>query len=100
MTCDDVKVDLMAWQLGELHGDARATLEAHVLECASCVKAFVEVKRAVELAEDGPAPSTSARVTLRAAVRDEFFAAAWWERPVAFFFASVSVVAAVVLVMP
>lgn len=100
MTCDEAKVELMAWQLGELHGAAREQVEAHVLSCSACVQSFVALKRAVELAEDGPVPSSASRARLRAAVREEFFAPTWWERPVAFFFASVSVVVAVFLVMP
>lgn len=97
MTCTERVGDLVAWQLGELHGDERSALEAHVAGCTTCVQQFIALKRDLELAEAGPAPSAAARVKLRDAVKLELglVPGPWWERPVAFFVGTASVVCAI-----
>ncbi|MFT3712414.1 MAG: zf-HC2 domain-containing protein [Archangium sp.] len=96
-----MKRDLMAWQLGDLHGEERVKLEAHVSECTSCVREFIALKRDVELAEDGPAPSFAAKEKLRHAVKLELglVPGPWWERPVAFFVGTASVACALLIVI-
>jgi anti-sigma factor RsiW len=100
MNCTDVKRELMAWQLGDLHGDERTRLEAHLGGCGACVRDFIAVKRDVELAEVGPVPSPAARAKLRDAVKLELgLGGAWWERPVAFFVGAASVASALLVVI-
>lgn len=89
MSCDSIERELVAYHFGLLDGAARAEVEAHLAACGACVRAFVLVKRAVELgdAPDVPAPSPRAKARLRRAVAAELgvvTARRWWERPVAF----------------
>jgi anti-sigma factor RsiW len=91
----------MAWQLGELHGDERTTLERHLSTCTECVREFIALKRDVELAEDGPMPTFAAKEKLRHAVKLELglVPGPWWERPVAFFVGTASVACAVLIMI-
>jgi hypothetical protein len=98
MTCDETKHELPGFHFGELSGVARSGVEAHLVTCLGCVSDLVALKRAIELAEEGPRPSDQARSALRAAVSAQLVPWRWWERPVAFFVAASSVVLAVVLV--
>jgi anti-sigma factor RsiW len=101
VTCTDVEPELVAYHFGLLEDDARTVVEEHLVSCGACLRAFIELKRAVETgAADGPLPSNAARARLRRAVATELgvateagahdksaMAAAkrrWWERPVAF----------------
>lgn len=91
MTCEKVEPELVAYHFGLLEGAARAEVEAHLVSCPECVRAFVETKRAIETAEEAPRASSSARARLRGAVAAELGLAPpaaakrrWWERPVAF----------------
>lgn len=99
MTCTERTGDLVAWQLGELHGSEREALEEHVRGCTTCLHEFISLKRDLELAEDGPAPSPKSRLDLRDSVMKEFgfLPAPWWERPVAFFVGTASVVCAILV---
>lgn len=101
MTCTELKADLMAWQLGDLHGTERESLETHLASCNTCVREFIALKRDVELAEDGPAPSFAAKEKLRHAVKLELglVPGPWWERPVAFFVGTASVACALLIVI-
>src|SRR5205085_12327855 len=98
----------VAYHFGEIEGAAREALEAHLVGCAGCVRAFVEVKRAVETdagdagdvgnAGGGAgAPSVEARARLRRAVEAEVLPrakASRWEKPIAFAVAASLVLAA------
>lgn len=98
MTCDELKSQLPGFHFGELNLQVRAEVERHLLECPSCVRELISLKRVVELSEGGPRPSPEARRSLRAAVAAELeLHWQWWERPVAFFVAASSVVLAVFL---
>ncbi len=90
-----VESELTGYQLGTLDEEARGRVERHLVECAECVRAFVEIKRAIETSEAAPAPSDAARARLRRAVKREMGIAerTWWERPVA-----IALAASVVLV--
>ena len=96
MTCAESEAELVAFQFGELHGEARVALELHIVGCPRCVTAFLAHKRDMELAESEPGPSEAARSRLRAAVVQQLYPprASLWERPLAFAFASVVVVVA------
>jgi anti-sigma factor RsiW len=70
MDCSVIQMDLVAYHLGAIDDGARERVEAHLVECASCVRAYVTLKRH---AEAGSAkPSDAARAKLRAAVSEEF----------------------------
>jgi anti-sigma factor RsiW len=102
MTCDELQGDLVAYHFGEGPEAGRDAVEAHLVECAACVKRFVALKREIELGEAGPRPSASARARLKAAALAEVAKPlrpwAWWERPLAFGVASAAVVMALVFV--
>jgi anti-sigma factor RsiW len=98
MNCEQTKRALVAWHFAELSAVERREVEVHVAGCTACVAEFIALKRAVELAEEGPRPSASARTKLREAVAAELgLRWQWWERPVAFFVASASVLAALIV---
>lgn len=96
MTCAEVEHELVGYHFNALDDEARRGVEAHLCGCADCVRAYVELKRAVETSEAAPRPSDKARARLRQAVARELGIDsrkwAWWERPLA-----VAVAASVVL---
>ena len=98
MTCESIEPELVAYHFGLLEGDARDAVESHLATCPSCVRAFVALKRAIEVGEADPArPSRAARDRLRRAVAREVNPVAprrTWERPVAFAIAASVVLAA------
>ena len=96
MSCDEIEAELVGYHFGTLDDDVRRRVEEHLAGsaeggpadsphagCAACVRAFVEIKRAVETNEDAPSPSPAARAKLRRAVARELAPRAWWERPLA-----------------
>jgi len=93
MKCAEIEPDLVAYHFHALEEAARARVESHLCECAKCVRAFVEIKRAIELGDDAR-PSELARARLRRAVANELGVRkwSWWERPLA-----IAVAASVVL---
>jgi anti-sigma factor RsiW len=70
--CKLIGDDLLAFHLGSLEEPRRAAVEAHLCGCADCLRAFLALKRAVEIGGDGPRPSSAARARLREAVAREF----------------------------
>jgi anti-sigma factor RsiW len=90
-----VESELTGYHFGVLDDETRRRVEEHLIECAECVRAFVEIKRAIETSEAAPAPSDAARARLRRAVQREMGIGerTWWERPVA-----IALAASVVLV--
>jgi anti-sigma factor RsiW len=83
MTCDQALADLVSYHFDVLDPDARRALEEHLCACPSCVRAFVETKRAVELGS--ARPSDVARARIRRAVAAEVSPSRRpWERPFAF----------------
>jgi anti-sigma factor RsiW len=91
MSCDTVKPELVAYHFGTIGPEAREAVEEHLPNCASCLREFISLKRAMETSEDEPRPSQAARERLRHAVARELRARApaparswrWWERPLA-----------------
>jgi anti-sigma factor RsiW len=104
MTCQQAAALLVAFQFGALADDERAQLEAHLLGCPPCVRAFLELKRAIELPEQDAGPSPQARLRLRRAVLAQISPTQraepwrWWERPLAFALAGTAVFLATVSV--
>jgi anti-sigma factor RsiW len=98
MTCETIEPQLVAYHFAALEDAERASVEGHLVGCAACVRAFVEVKRAIETAEAAPRPSDAARARLRRAVARELGVdvprRSWWERPLAFALAACMVLAA------
>lgn len=88
MTCETFEPDLIAYHFAVLDDDARERVESHLGSCGACVRAFVELKRAIERADDA-APAPRARAKLRDAVARELRIAPAsaprprWERPIA-----------------
>ena len=96
MTCDEIRPELIPYHFGEVSAETRRRLEEHLPGCPGCVTELLSFKRAIETADEGPAPSELARARLRAAVAREVGAAPRrrWERPLAFAFAASAVLAA------
>jgi anti-sigma factor RsiW len=101
-SCQDYQADLVGYHFAVLSADARRALEAHLVACATCVGAYVAIKRDLEIADDGPRPSEASRTRLRASMAAELRkrprAWSWWERPFAFTFATAATVLAMVAV--
>ena len=102
MTCESASAELVAYHFGTIAAAERTALEQHVLGCASCLRAYVELKRDIELSEDAPAPSEAVRQRVRGAIARALQpepsrrAWRWWERPMAFGLAGAAVIAAMV----
>ncbi len=98
MTCEAIERELVGYLFVTLDAETRAKVEEHLVGCAACVRALVELKRALEDGDDAPAPSPTARRRLRASVARELGLGAkprrFWERPVAFAVAASAVLAA------
>jgi anti-sigma factor RsiW len=97
MNCAEVEPELVAYHFNALDDAARNGVEAHLVECAACVRELVRLKRAVETSEDAPPLSDGARLRLRRSVARELGIGtvkwSWWERPLA-----LAVAASIVLV--
>jgi len=105
MECSLVRIDLAAYHLGATEDETRATIDAHLLECGECLRAYLAVKRHVEERGAEDRPSEAARLRLRAAVESRFrrsgtgVVVEWFRRPVPLYqsiaFAAVVLAAAV-----
>jgi anti-sigma factor RsiW len=104
MSCDQIQAELVAYHFGVVSDETRALLEAHLVGCPACLKAFLALKREIETAASGPRPSELARRRLRSAVARELGLSekrrrwSWWERPLAFGFAAAAVLLAMLAV--
>jgi anti-sigma factor RsiW len=100
MSCEEIERTLTGFHFGVVSEEERAVVEAHLPGCPACVRAFVEIKRAIETAEAVAAPSELARRRLRLAVQRELEPPEalwpWWQQPVVFAFAGAAVVLAMV----
>lgn len=94
MTCHEIEPELVGYHFVTLDDETRRRVEEHLTECPQCVRAFVDLKRSIETAEEAPAPSDLARARLRRAVENELGRSwSWWQRPLA-----IAVAASIVLV--
>ncbi len=97
MSCDALETELTGFHFGTLDPDTRLRVEEHLLGCPACLRAFLDLKRAIEETDDLPGPSPASRARLRQAVSDAVRGArpgpvwAWWERPLAVGFAMAAV---------
>jgi predicted anti-sigma-YlaC factor YlaD len=105
MECSLARIDLAAYHLGATEEETRASIDAHLLECSECLRAYLAVKRHVEERTAVEQPSDAARLRLRAAVESRFrptsaaLVVEWFRRPVPLYkslaFAAMVVAAAV-----
>jgi anti-sigma factor RsiW len=101
MSCKRIRPELVAFHFGTVSDPMRSEVETHLADCTPCLQEFFAIKAEIETAASVERPSTSARDRLRQAVLREVVGEvpvrpwAWWERPLAFGFASAAVVAAV-----
>jgi hypothetical protein len=71
--CTLIEGDLVPFHFGTLADGARELVEAHLLGCARCLQAFLEVKRAIDKSDRSqPRPSAMLRARLRADVAHQF----------------------------
>jgi anti-sigma factor RsiW len=98
MSCEETLPELLAFHFGEAREPSRSRVEAHLEVCPKCLRSYLSLKRAVELAELEPEPSAAFHARLRSAVAQELGLGAprwqWWERPVAIGFAAAALAAA------
>ena len=93
MTCTRTEPELVGYHFGLLADDVRAVVESHLVSCGACLRAFIDLKRALEIGEVGPLPSMAAHARLRLAAATELgvrpgaltgVKRGRWERPLAF----------------
>jgi anti-sigma factor RsiW len=100
--CEMTQSELVAYLFGVVDESARTGVEQHLLGCSSCLREFIELKRAAEMADAAPSPG--ARERLRRAVTDEVKSRAprsswsWWEKPLAVALAGLMVMMAMMFV--
>jgi anti-sigma factor RsiW len=82
--CTMIDRELVAFHFGELGGAPRAAVEEHLPGCARCLRAYLDLKRAIEGAGEGAGeseaerPSDLARARLRSAIAREVGRRRWW----------------------
>lgn len=99
MSCERILPELVTYHFGVIEEGARRELEEHLVGCPDCLRSFLAIKRDIETAESGPSPSPVVLDRLRVSAAQELGLAtsrgwSWWERPLAFGFASVAVLVA------
>jgi anti-sigma factor RsiW len=70
MDCAGLADQLISYHLGDVEDSDRDAIEAHLVGCSACVKAYVALKRATDLREHRPRPEVRRR--LRAEVAKAF----------------------------
>jgi len=86
MSCSFVEPSLVGYHFDALDDSTRRRVERHLVGCADCVRAFVELKRSIETREGSARPGPAVRGRLRRAVQRELEPGprwSWWERPLA-----------------
>jgi len=64
--CELIESELAAFHFGTVSSEARAAVEAHLVSCERCLRAFLAFKRAAEA--EGGGPPDEARARLKRAV--------------------------------
>jgi anti-sigma factor RsiW len=103
MNCERIRPELVGYHFGVIEEDLRREVEEHLVNCSDCLQNFLALKRDIETAESGPRPSPAVRDRLRASVLRELALPeprrwSWWERPLAFGFAGVVTLVAMIAV--
>lgn len=95
-SCRDATSALVALHFGTIDSLERDAIEAHLIECPSCVRDYLALKRAVEIPDETEAPSETSRAKLQRSVARELARGRagwrWWERPAATALAAASVI--------
>lgn len=100
MTCDDVELELIGFQLGTLPLELRREVERHLMECPGCLSGHLAMKRQADRVEATPAPSEISRERLRRTVASAVapkrtLIPPRWERPVALVLAAAALLLAI-----
>jgi len=103
MRCERIAPELLPYHFGLIDDGLRSDVEGHLLCCPECLRSFLALKRDIETAESGPRPSPAVLDRLRASAACELGLEwprrwLWWERPLAFGFASIAILVAMVAV--
>ena len=103
MTCDQAQGELFAFHFALLTLEERTGVEAHLLDCRSCLQAYLAIKLETETARSEPPATAVSRARLREDVAQELEllprkAQAWWGNPFAAIVAAAAVTTAVFLV--
>jgi hypothetical protein len=72
MDCSLIQGDLIAYQFAVASDAERARVEAHLVECTVCLRAYLALKAHVDGGGSQAQPSEESRLRLRAAVADRF----------------------------
>ena len=73
MDCSLIQGDLIAYHFAAASDVERARMEAHLVECTACLRAYLALKSHVDRAgEELARPSEASRLRLRAAVDERF----------------------------
>jgi anti-sigma factor RsiW len=99
MSCERILPELVTYHFGVIEDGPRREVEEHLVGCPDCLRSFLALKRDIETAESAPDPSPAVLDRLRASAAHELGLPtsrgwSWWERPLAFGFASVVVLVA------
>jgi hypothetical protein len=103
MDCKVASDALVACLLATAGDAERADVEAHLVECASCVREYFALKRNLERAGEADRPSAAARARLRDEVARTFAPKApsrarrWLRRPIPLYQGALAAAFAVVL---
>jgi hypothetical protein len=102
VNCDAVVAELIGFHFGILAVEPRGQVEAHLLDCGSCLRTFIALKHDIECPASDGAPSPAARDRLRRAVVRELEAATAprrrWEAPLALAIGATAALVAVLVV--
>jgi hypothetical protein len=71
MDCALIREDLFAYHFGAASDDDRDRIDAHLLECADCLRTYLTLKRRLESGAS-ERPSDAVRERLRAEVEEKF----------------------------
>jgi len=72
MDCSLMQDNLIAYHFAALEDSVRESVEAHLVECTSCLRTYLALKSHVDRGRAQEAPSEEARLKLRAAVQQRF----------------------------
>ena len=51
MHCEVIQPELVSFYFGDVEEEARARVDTHLLECRSCLDAYLSLKRSIEAAD-------------------------------------------------
>lgn len=105
MDCSLIAEELVAYCFGTCTDPTRLAFENHLLECGDCLRAYLALKRELEIGPaGGERPSPALRERLRADVAARFGRprVRWFERRIPLYqgLAAASIAAALALVLP